>query len=383
MWDSKAEALAKETREEEERERAVSDRALGLEGGPQGPAIANAKAELEELSEKSRRRQEFIDWSNSREVSITHGPQEGLVELPASVVAGKALRLSESEGVTYVLPAGVIKVMVDKCRRLHIRAPSSITTSTIELYACADVDVELSQPLGTLQVDECVAPVRVSYADRDHVGRIYHQNSPGLCVSWGGPGCSFQSPGVAGAVQLCTHLGLTGAEAPLVTEAVQRDAREYPADLASGTSGAPPGAAEQQPPQAAPDDAQRRRLAEQHRQTGNDMFRANDFMQATVHYTESLQLDPAVGAVWANRAQSWLKLADHDKALRDATRCTEVDPANPKGWVRKGMSLHAMERFPEAVPALLEAERLEPKSQQVVDAIKMTQLMARKYAAGA
>jgi len=62
-------------------------------------------------------------------------------------------------------------------------------------------------------------------------------------------------------------------------------------------------------------------------------------------------------------------------------KCTEVEPANPKGWFRKGISLHAMKRFPEAVPALLQAEKLEPQNKQVVDAIKMAQMMARKSAA--
>ena len=85
-----------------------------------------------------------------------------------------------------------------------------------------------------------------------------------------------------------------------------------------------------------------------------------------------------MGAVWANRAQCWLKMGDHEKArLRvytgavllsfrtaasdqacaDAEKCTEalvkcfyelfsafhrcpseVEPTNPKGWFRKGIS---------------------------------------------
>merc|ERR1711953_1494454 len=99
-----------------------------------------------------------------------------------------------------------------------------------------------------------------------------------------------------------------------------------------------------------------------------------------MEYTAALELDDNVGAIWANRLQCWLKLGNNEKALDDAQKCTEVDPSNAKGWFRKGMSLHAMKRYPEAIPALLEAEKIEPSNKQVQDAIKMSQLMTRKQA---
>jgi len=75
-----------------------------------------------------------------------------------------------------------------------------------------------------------------------------------------------------------------------------------------------------------------------------------------------------------------LKLGDHEKALADAKKTTEVDPSNAKGWFRQGMALHAMKRYPEAIPVLLEGEKLDPTNKQIQDAIKMAQLMARKEA---
>lgn len=83
----------------------------------------------------------------------------------------------------------------------------------------------------------------------------------------------------------------------------------------------------------------------------------------------------------ANRAQCFLKMGDPEKALRDSERCIEVGPADfAKGHFRKGMALHAMKRFGEAVSALAEAERQDPKSKQIQDAIKMSGMMARKQA---
>merc|ERR1712187_465045 len=103
----------------------------------------------------------------------------------------------------------------------------------------------------------------------------------------------------------------------------------------------------------------------------------------SMEYSMALELDPTIDTVWANRSQCWLKLGNHEKALEDAIKCTEVDPSNAKGWFRKGMSLHAMKRYPEAIPALLEAEKIEPNNKQMPEAIKMAQMMARKQAAGA
>jgi len=376
-WDSKADALVKEAEEEDKQAEVKNNKALGLEEGQKGPATAKAEAEMKDLEANSKKRQDFIAWSNSREVKITHKPQEEPIELAGAEAEGKALRFSESEGVTYILSMGSVKVMLDKCRRVRLQVMGSITTSSVEVYQCGDVDVEFYHPVGTLQVDECTAPVSIRYAERDHVGRVYHQNSPGLSIGWGGSGCEVHAVGRAGAMQVCTRLDSAGSKELFLTDAVVRDESEYPVELPAGM------VAEQPEPEAGPAAEERRQRAEQQRQAGNEMFRANDFMQAAVHYTESLQLDPSVGAVWANRAQCWLKLGNHDKSLDDAVRCTEVDPTNPKGWFRKGMSLHAIKRFPEAIPALLEAERLEPTNKQVVDAIKMAQMMARKSAAAA
>jgi len=233
--------------------------------------------------------------------------------------------------------------------------------------------------LGTLQVDECVEPVTIVFAERDHVGRIYHQNSPGLKLGWSADD-ELYGVGLAGAAQFCTALSSearTRAGEPLVTEPVRRGEGEFPLNL-TGT----PGEADNREPdaEAAPESDERKRKAEEKRLAGNDMFRANDFMQAALQYTEALGQIPDDCKILANRAQCWLKVGDHEKALEDACRCTEVDPTYPKGWFRKGMSLHAMKRYPEAIPALLEAEKLEPSNKQIPEAIKMAQLMARKQA---
>jgi len=382
-WDSKASALLREAEEEEKREKAACDKALGLEDGPKGPPTEQAEAQLNELGEHSQKKKDFIDWSKAREVKLTHSAQEEPINLSGPDLDGKAVRLYGSEGVTYHVPKGIVKLMLDKCKRVSVQILDTLVTSTVEVYACDNLDLHIRQPLGTLQVDECMKPVKVFFAERDHVGRIYHQNSPGLAVGCSGDGSAVQAIGSEGPVQLCSKLSPDGSCELFWTNPVRRGEGEFPVDLPSGAGETPIKQPSnfQPEPEAAPAPEEQQRLAEQRRQLGNDMFRANDFMHATVHYTEALHLDPTMSAVWANRAQCWLKLGDFEKALADSQKCTEVDASNPKGWFRKGMSLHAMERFSEAIPALLEAEKLEPNNEQITGAIKMAQLKAHKVAA--
>lgn len=384
-WDKKATALVAEDEEETKAEEAASNSALGIDPNrAEGPPVVAAQAQMAELGEHSQRRQEFIDWTNSREVKLTHSkPEDGkVVQLSGADVQNKAVRLSGSEDVHYVVPVGssLVKLMLDKCKNVKLTVEAGLITSTLDLCRCENLDVELQHPVGTIQADECTgAPVRVTFADRDHVGQIYHQNTPSLEVGWAGT--DLVNIGLDGEVQFVSALAPPGREELFVTAPVVRGEGEFPTQL-----GKPDISGQAAPPELLPREApelpeeERKLLSEEKRQQGNEMFRANDFMQAAMQYTEALQLDPTASAIWANRSVCWLKLGDHAKALDDAIKCTEVDPKNPKGWFRKGMALHAMQRYPEAVPALVEAEKLEPSNKQVQDAIKMAQLKARQQA---
>lgn len=372
-WDAKASALLRDAEKQDEEEKVQNDKACGLEDGPRGPPTVKAEAQMTELCEHSEERKQFINWSKGCEVSITHQSQDGVVNLDGPDLMDKAIRISNSEGVTYVISEGsrVVKLMLDNCTGVHVQVLASIITSTIEASRCVDVDLELAVPVGTIQVDECPKPLRILFAERDHFGKIYHQNSPGLQAGWGPTGNQLQSIGQQGEFQLVTMS--KGEE--ICTAAVRRGEGELPLDVLEV-----PETGERPESEAILSADERRKNAEEKRTKGNDMFRANDFVQAAVEYTSALELDPTSAALWANRSQCWLKLGDHEKALADAKKTTEVDSSNAKGWFRQGMALHAMENYADAICALLEAEKLDPANKQIPEAIKMAQFMARKQA---
>merc|ERR1712232_644852 len=374
-WDRKASLLVKEVEDSDAKEKAEADRALGLKDGPKGPPTTKAEKQHSELNDQSKQRKEFIEWQNrmQNEIAFTHKSHETPLELSVAEVNGKSVRIKGSEGVTYVLPAAasVKKIFLERCKHVVVHVNCKVPTSTIEVYRCDEVDLNLLDPIGTIQADDCAGPVCIRYTEYDHIGGIYHQSCPGLAIAWG---VRFCNVGAANPVQLSTKRGTDAEE--LITVAVRRGEGEYPVDLCRPTISSE----EESDPAAGPDEI--RRLSWARRQKGNEMFRESDFMQAAAEYSVALQLDSHDDAILANRAQCWLKLGDYEKALTDSIRCTELNPQNPKGWFRKGICLHAMTRYIEAIPALLEAEKLEPANKQVVDAIRMAQMMCKSTASG-
>ncbi|CAJ1945551.1 unnamed protein product [Cylindrotheca closterium] len=121
---------------------------------------------------------------------------------------------------------------------------------------------------------------------------------------------------------------------------------------------------------------------------GNEAFGAGEYAQAILLY--SLALDkadelPDAGIPGAkqlfprdvtlsNRAACFLKLGEHEKAEADATKAAEINPKNVKALFRKGLALHAMKQFMEAIPVLAEAHKMEPKNKQIKEALQFAEV---------
>ena len=141
---------------------------------------------------------------------------------------------------------------------------------------------------------------------------------------------------------------------------------------------------------------------EKNKSRGNEAFGTGEYAQAILLY--SLALDkadelPDAGddnaikegrkqlfprdVTLSNRAACFLKLGQHEKAEQDAKRAMEINPQNVKAMFRRGLSLHALARYQEAIPFLAEAQKLEPKNKQIKQAlqfaeVRMTQEMRKR-----
>lgn len=96
---------------------------------------------------------------------------------------------------------------------------------------------------------------------------------------------------------------------------------------------------------------------------GNASFKAGEFVAAIDAYTRALELDPRLHLCFSNRSAAYLKLgcsADKDeagraelleKALADASKCVELEPAWAKGYSRQAAVLQELKLWDEAVAA--------------------------------
>mmetsp|Transcript_33033 Transcript_33033/g.65397 ORF Transcript_33033/g.65397 Transcript_33033/m.65397 type:complete len:81 (+) Transcript_33033:215-457(+) len=71
-------------------------------------------------------------------------------------------------------------------------------------------------------------------------------------------------------------------------------------------------------------------------------------------------------------------MGHHEKALVDAELCMALRPDFVKGIFRKGVALHAMGRYEEALPVLVGALRMEPKNSQIKQALQFCEVKMAK-----
>jgi len=149
---------------------------------------------------------------------------------------------------------------------------------------------------------------------------------------------------------------------------------------------------------------------EEQKAKGNEAFTSGEYAQAVLYYTMAIdraaELPDATSVteklsgggslsspkleqlfprhiVLSNRSACFLKLGHHEKALKDGTDAELLDPTYVKGIFRKGLALHAMGRYQEAIKSLSSAQKLEPKNKQIKQAlqfaeVRMTQEMRKR-----
>ena len=133
---------------------------------------------------------------------------------------------------------------------------------------------------------------------------------------------------------------------------------------------------------------------------GNEAFTSGEYAQAVLLYTMALdeaarlpdastvteKLNTSVVSeppleqlfprhvILSNRSACFLKLGHHEKALKDGSDAEILNSAYVKGVFRKGLALHAMGRYREAIDALAKAQKVEPKNKQIKQALQFAEI---------
>lgn len=89
-------------------------------------------------------------------------------------------------------------------------------------------------------------------------------------------------------------------------------------------------------------DEETKEKAEALKLQGNKAMASKDFETAIAKYTEAINLIPTNVVYLSNRAAAYSSSRQHEKALEDANRATEVEPTYAKGWSRLGLAKYAL-----------------------------------------
>ena len=114
-----------------------------------------------------------------------------------------------------------------------------------------------------------------------------------------------------------------------------------------------------------------------HKLEGNQAFQDGNYAQAVLYYSLAIDKSSSKSNIqyaerhmcYANRSACFLKLGEHEKALNDANECIALNEEYVKGKFRKGLALHAMGKYVDAMPLLVECLKHEPKNKQVKQAL--------------
>ena len=81
---------------------------------------------------------------------------------------------------------------------------------------------------------------------------------------------------------------------------------------------------------------------------GDRRFKIGNFSSAAAYYSEAIELHPS-HVLYSNRSACYCGLYQYGLALRDASKCIDLDEKWPKGYHRKGAALQGLNKLDEAI----------------------------------
>ncbi|CAE7215506.1 unnamed protein product [Symbiodinium pilosum] len=102
--------------------------------------------------------------------------------------------------------------------------------------------------------------------------------------------------------------------------------------------------------------------AQEHRERGNEYFKANSMVEAKQEYDEAIRRNPQDAKLFSNRAAAFTKLLAFPDALRDLDECLRLEPTFVKAYSRKGAAHFYMKEYHKALAAYDKGLALDPEN---------------------
>ncbi|XP_047050043.1 ankyrin repeat, PH and SEC7 domain containing protein secG-like [Lolium rigidum] len=111
---------------------------------------------------------------------------------------------------------------------------------------------------------------------------------------------------------------------------------------------------------------------------GKEAFAKEDYFTAMSFYGKVLDVNPSDATMYANQSLCWLRMRHGELALEDARKCRTMRPCWSKAWYREGAALSFMKDYEGAADAFQVALQLDPKSQEIREALRNAEKAAEE-----
>jgi len=124
--------------------------------------------------------------------------------------------------------------------------------------------------------------------------------------------------------------------------------------------------------------SEKRQQAEELKNKGNSLMKAELFDEAVECYTKAIQLDGTNAIYYCNRAAAHSKLNNHDKAIGDCDRAIQIDSNYSKAYGRKGLAHASLNQHREAKECYEKAVSLDPENESYQNNLKIAEEKLRE-----
>lgn len=102
--------------------------------------------------------------------------------------------------------------------------------------------------------------------------------------------------------------------------------------------------------------------SEEHKEKGNELFKAGNYPGAIKEFEEGLRRNPKNKGIFSNRCLAYIKLMEPVAGLKDAEECIKLDPTFVKAYARKAQCQTLMKEYHKALASYDEGLKLDPES---------------------
>merc|ERR1712159_202131 len=104
--------------------------------------------------------------------------------------------------------------------------------------------------------------------------------------------------------------------------------------------------------------------AEECREKGNELFKAQKYAEAKTYYDDGIKRNPKDAKLYSNRTACLNKLGAAPDALKDLDKCLELDPKFVRAYARKGQTHFLMKENHKALKAYEDGLKIDPDNQE-------------------